>query len=217
MYDRYAGRWYSSLTFIQKTTITLPSGSSLVQTWYEALSLPGKLRIDVEAPSRGNGSLFRHDSVYQMMAGRVAAARPEVNELLVLGFDVYAQPPSRTAEILRSRGFDLGRSHESSWDGKPVIVIGASAGDTTSKQFWVERERLLFVRLIDPTTRGRADTRFGRYVTVGGGWVAARVDMFLDGRPRLREEYTEIRPNPQLDPDLFDPTSWSTARHWFGR
>src|SRR4051812_15021211 len=33
MHDRYAGKWYRTLTFTQKTT--LPDGK--VETWYEAL------------------------------------------------------------------------------------------------------------------------------------------------------------------------------------
>src|SRR3954470_18840947 len=46
MHDRYAGKWYRTLTFTQKTTTTLQSGTEVVQTWYEAAQFPGKLRID---------------------------------------------------------------------------------------------------------------------------------------------------------------------------
>src|SRR4051812_8458329 len=47
MHERYAGKWYHTMTFVQTTTITRTSQTPTVQTWYEAASLPGMLRIDV--------------------------------------------------------------------------------------------------------------------------------------------------------------------------
>ncbi len=65
MRERYLGKWYRTLTFVQKTT--LPDGK--VETWYEAAELPGKLRIDI-APLEGkNTLLFRNDSIYEFKAG----------------------------------------------------------------------------------------------------------------------------------------------------
>src|ERR1051325_395492 len=52
MHDRYAGKWYHTATFTQKTTTTLVSGRDVVQTWYEAMQLPGKLRIDTDLKSQ---------------------------------------------------------------------------------------------------------------------------------------------------------------------
>src|SRR6478735_157960 len=43
MHDRYAGKWYNALTFVQTTTF--PDGRT--ETWYEAMTVPGKLRIDI--------------------------------------------------------------------------------------------------------------------------------------------------------------------------
>ncbi len=215
MYDMYAGKWYTALTFVQKTTITpVAAGAPLVQTWYEALSLPGKLRIDVGEPSRGDGSLYRGDSSYRMAAGKVAAGRKDMNDLLILGFDVYTQPVATSARILRARGFDLDKVHDGSWQGKAVTVVGALAGDTTSKQFWVEKERMLFVRLIDSSPQGRTDVRFDQYVRAGSGWLAVEVNSLLNGKPRVKEEYSEVHTGVAFDPGLFVPQTWSTAKHW---
>jgi hypothetical protein len=65
MHDRYAAKWYRTLTFTQKTT--LPDGK--VETWYEALELPGKLRIDIAPLDSMKTILFRNDSVYQFEGG----------------------------------------------------------------------------------------------------------------------------------------------------
>src|SRR5919107_1217755 len=50
--ERYTSTWYRSLTFTQKTTLALPSGGKIVQTYYESGVIPGKLRIDTDLPSK---------------------------------------------------------------------------------------------------------------------------------------------------------------------
>src|SRR5262249_20497528 len=52
MHERYDGKWYRTVTFVQKTTIGLPSGGTVNQTWYEAGELPGRLRIDTDVSAR---------------------------------------------------------------------------------------------------------------------------------------------------------------------
>ena len=217
MHGAYAGRWYRNLTFVQKTTFYRPDGTpSRVETWYEAGVLPGKLRIDLGDLAKGNGVLFRNDSTYQVQGGRVTHKVAGGNVLMTLGFDVYAQPVARTMEQLRGERINLGLLHRDSLDGRPVFVVGAGPNDTTTNQFWVDAERLVFVRLIqsDPQRRRTQDIRFENYVRHGNGWVAERVRFFGDGRLMLLEEYSDVRTNVELDPDLFVPEKWSTARHW---
>ena len=213
MHDRYASTWYRNLTFVQKTTVGLTSGGTLVQTWYEAGQMPGRLRIDTDLASKG-GVLYANDSTYTFAGGKLVKADTGFNELLVLGFDVYAQPAARTEVILRRLGFDLSRFHEATWRGVPVYVVGAARGDTTSKQFWVERDRLLFVRLLENTRQGRADFRFNSYTQFGGGWVAAEVEQYVNGKRRLLEQYSQIHTNVALPDALFDPRKWATTPHW---
>jgi hypothetical protein len=212
MHERYP-KWYRTLTFVQKTTIYRPGGE-LVQTWFAAAALPGRLRIDTDSSSNP-GQLFARDSVFAFANGRLARAGAGVNELLVLGFDVYTQPPARTAQQLASLGFDLSRTHETTWQGKRVLVVGAAAGDTTTKQFWVDRDNLLFVRSIASTPRGRTDVRFDRYERIGSGWIAKEVLQLVNGRPTLREEYSDVRVDVPLSDALFDPSQWSSAPRWF--
>jgi hypothetical protein len=213
MHDRYAGKWYRTLTFVQKTTINLQSGSEIKQTWHEAAQLPGKLRIDTDLGAK-NGTLYSGDSVFSVTNGKLVRADTGRNALLILGFDVYAQPEGRTMAQLRREGFDLSKFHEGTWQGKPVYIVGALAGDTTSKQFWVEKDRLLFVRMIQRSPQGRSDIRFDKYISAGGGWIAVEVAQYVNGKRRLLEEYTDVKTDVQLSPALFDPRQWATAPHW---
>ena len=216
MHERYADRWYRTMTFVQKTTITRPTQSPIVQTWHESLSLPGKLRIDVGSLEGGNGTLFRGDSTYALSGGKIVRADTGFNELLVLGFDVYTQPPEQTISILRHLGYQLSRLHSDDLNGKPVYVVGATSRyDSTSKQFWIERDRLLFVKAGERTSSGQqSDVRFMDYAPAGRGWIARQVRQLVGGNPRVLEEYSDIKADVVLDPNLFEPKQWLTATHW---
>jgi hypothetical protein len=213
LHDKYASGWFHTLTFTQKTTVRLPSGGEITQTYYESAEIPGRLRIDTDLQSK-SGILFVHDSSYRFSAGKLVASDESLNELLVLGFDIYAQSVPRTETMLRRLGFDLNRFHESTWQGRPVYVVGAERGDTTSKQFYIDRDRLLFLRVISPSPRGRTDTRYNEYVQYGGGWVATQVEQYVNGKRSVLEQYSAIRVNPPISDALFDPKQWSTAPHW---
>ena len=156
MHDRYAKTWYETLTFTQKSTTYNPDGTSKAETWHEALWAPGRLRIDVGAPNDGNGYLIVDGTLTIFQVGRESGTRPLVNMLLVLGFDVYRQAPEATAKIAKAEGYDLTKFHQETWEGKPVYVVGAAKGDLKSKQFWVDKNRLLFVRLFEPRRRREA-------------------------------------------------------------
>ena len=58
MQKQYGKSWYKTATFVQQTTNFQPDGTSKVETWYEAMSVPGSLRIDFTPTSAGNGILF---------------------------------------------------------------------------------------------------------------------------------------------------------------
>src|SRR5215469_13450490 len=150
MHDRYAKSWYSTITFTQKSTTYNPDGTTKVETWYEAALLPGKLRIDIGQPTDNNGYLMVDGNVTVFKAGQVTTTRPYVNILLVLGFDAYTQDSANTIKVVKDEGYDLSKLHEDTWDGRPVYVVGADKGDLKTKQFWVEKDSLFFVRVIEP-------------------------------------------------------------------
>lgn len=220
MHDRYAAVWYKTLTFSQTTTITLPNGGTLQQQWLEAGKFPGRLRIDTDTANR-SGVIYAGDTVYRFTNGKLAAATADMNELLILGFDVYAQPVTRTVDVLRGRGIDLGKVSRATWEGRPMFVVGAAAGDTVSKQFWIDAERLLFVRLVEtvttPAGTRRADYRFLKYVPHGNAWVAEEVVGLRDGKPSLHEVYANVQVNVPLDDATFDPKQYATFTPWYRR
>ena len=217
MHARYAGKWYSTLTFTQKTSRLLPDGTWNVQTWFEALKLPGALRIDFAPISAGNGVIYARDSVFSIQNGRALRGQAAINPLLLLGFGVYANAPSRTGTLLRKEGFDLTRVHADTFQGRQMVVVGARHGDLHRKQFWVDAERLYFVRSLEPSPRDSTvmqDIRFVAYEPRGDAWLAPRVEIHTGGKLVFHEDYSDVRVNVPLDDALFDPAMWKTVKHW---
>lgn len=205
MYQRYAGKWYQTLTFVQKTT--QPNGA--VETWYEAARIPGYLRIDIAPLDSGRAILFRNDSIYQVRGGKVQQSGPLIHPLMVLGFDVYLDPPEKTIEKLKRLNFDLSRIHAGTWQGKSVWIVGANPGDEKTHQFWVEQENLLFVRMFRTNPQGvTGETQFNKYFKVGDGWIAPEVLFFNNGQTGVIEEYSDVKVGVALAPELFEPAKF---------
>jgi len=211
MHDRYANNWYETLTFKQESVTHKPDGTNSSEVWYESLLLPGNLRIDIGQPNSPNGILFAEGKLIQFKNNEITASRPFVHMLLVLGFDVYRQPVQATISQVKAQAFDLSKLHEDTWEGHPVYVIGADKGDLKSKQFWIDKETLLFVRLLEADDRDPAktnDSRFTDYRPLSVGWVAARVEFYSNDKNVFSEIYSEIKANPKLDPALFSPAQF---------
>jgi hypothetical protein len=123
-----------------------------------------------------------------------------------------SSPPKTTIKQVKDHGSDLSQIHEERWDGQDVYVVGAAKGDLKAKQFWVEKRRLLFVRLLEPDEKDAAkmhDTRFRGYKALNGGWISERVEFYVDGKNTFNEDYFDVKGNVKVDPALFDPAKYS--------
>ena len=219
MHARYAGKWYRNLTFIQTTTYP----DRPAETWYEAGTVPGKLRIDIAPVDSMNAFMYVGDSAVVFKAGKRVGARKDRNLLMTLGFDVYGQPPETTLAQLKEQSVDLSRIREDSWKGAKVWVVGAGKGDTTSNQFWIEQDRLLFVRLIQSHQSQKnpaeppsiLDITFENYRPLAQGWIAPVCVIKVNGKQVQREEYRDIRADVKLAPELYDTKTYRKPA-WIG-
>jgi len=216
----YLGKWYHTLTFTQKTTQHRADGSTNVTTWFESLrhTTAGgvQLRIDIGKPSEGNGMLYTADSLWRVRGGQAAAATGDGNPFLPLIEGVYVQPLARTVEEVKHMKVDMSRVRSGRWRDRDVWIVGAgSATDTTSPQFWVDKERNVVSRAILEVGQGRTlDIRLDGYVPAGKGWLATKITMLAGGKPLQTEEYSDWKTDVDLPPSLFDLKTWTTAPHW---
>lgn len=215
MKSTYEGKWYETLTFKQET-VRFVADVPDTSVWYEVLSIPGRLRIDIAPVDSGNGLLFVDDHRYVFQRGQLVFERPEIHPLLVLGFDVYHAPVEETLAKIDSLGINTNAMHESEWNGRPAYVVGALEGDQDSAQFWVDKERLVFVRLVQPEQAGGGvvEIRFDDYEQVGEAWLAPKVEFFLDGNLMLREVYHDVVVGEPVSDSLFNPIMWQDFTAW---
>src|SRR4051812_21153766 len=151
MHDRWQGKWFRTLTFVQRTTFP----DKPAQTWYETIQNPGQLRIDFGPIDSMNTAIIKNDSVYQFKRGKPSVAQPYPNTLGIVLSDVYAQPVAETVAQLERHGMDLSKLRADTLRGRRVWVIGAGPGDSTSSQFWVDQQHLLLVRMYESGPGGK--------------------------------------------------------------
>lgn len=218
MHDRYGAVWYQSITFTQKNTGFKSDGTQEgAETWYNAGVIPGKWRIDLGSPESGNGYVMVDGTLTIIQKDKVAGVQPHTDMLNLLSFDIYKQDPETTIEILKKEGVDLSQFHEETWEGKPVYVIGAKQGDLDSKQLWVERDTLVFVREIEPVPSDPGephDIRLTHYHPLAGGWFADSVEVYTwDGKQFFLQQYSDVHADVKLAPTVFDPQQFR-GTHW---
>lgn len=214
MHDRYYNRWHGNLTFVQHNRAF--GADTGVAVWLTAIHPPRRMRIDFEPRQAGNGLLLLRDTQYVMVGGRPRQVMRSIQPLVLLQHDVYFLTPPETIARLRELNVDLGSVREESWDGRPAYVVGTA--DARARQFWVDRELMLLVRMVEPSLRDPAvmvDTRLLEYERVGAAWVPRRIDYFEGGQRTFTHEQRQIRANTPLDSLLFSPDDWMRARHWY--
>ncbi|HYX81226.1 MAG TPA: hypothetical protein VE714_02460 [Gemmatimonadales bacterium] len=220
MRSAYLGKWFKTVTFVQQTIRKNPQTAVTdTTTWYEALKSPDRLRIDIGDPKNGNGVIYTADSLYVVRAGKITRTAASGNPFLPFVQGVYDQPLDTTLRQILPYHFDLSKLYTTIWQGRPTYVAGAaSATDTTSPQFWIDRARLIIVRMLVPlnpaTPTDLADIRLQDYKPVAGGWLAVRVEIMHGGQVIQKEEYSDWRGNVDLPSDLFVAEKWGAVPHW---
>jgi len=212
MHDIYAGKYLKTMSFLQNNTSYTTTGQEGHSQWYEHLELPGKLRIAFLPASSKSGIVQVDDRVATFDNGIRVDFRPSVNPLLLLTADVYTAPVATIMLGLDSLHVDPDVIRTDEWEGHPVYIVGAKAGDSTSNQMWVDAERLVLLRFIQRTKSGErttiSDSRVQNYKEIQGFLVPTEFLVLRNGRPVWREEYANVRINEELPDGIFDQARW---------
>jgi hypothetical protein len=202
MYDRYAGEWYEKLALVQTVSYYDSESAALdsVRVWYESILLPGTVRSDIAPLDAGNRQVYRDGTWTDIRADSVIRSFPGPHPILLLGFDVYVQPVEETLAKLEQLRIDLSQVRVATWEGREVYVVGDE-----SRQFWIDCENLLFVRLLltNPDTGSQREVRMKAYEPLGGGWIATELAFMRDGRVDIHERYDYWTIDVDFDPRIF--------------
>lgn len=205
LHREYVGKWYTTLTFEQKTKFYQNGVCSGEQTWYEAGIYPHLFRIDFGQPDSGNTYISRNDTAYLFRKGKNVRTVAEVNELLFLFGGMYFLPEDSVVKKLNRMGYDLQKMHTKKQAGTSIVVIGATKGDTLSPQIWYDAKRHYIVRILRDRNGELEDIRPGKHIRLGDGWCETEVIFYVNGKLVQEEFYSNCKANEPLDPRIFDP------------
>jgi hypothetical protein len=212
MREKYNGKYFRTLTFLQNNTRYTTTGEEQKSQWFEHVEAPGKLRIAFLPAAQKSGLVQVGERVASFDNGMRIDFRPSVNPVLLLTVDAYSAPASSVMRSLDSLGVDTQIVRTDEWEGQPVYVVGAKAGDSTSNQVWIDAEHLRLVRFIQRVGRGEramlSEIRVRGYRDIEGYQIPTDILTLRNGRPVWREQRTDIRLNAELPANVFDQALW---------
>jgi hypothetical protein len=212
MYSHWENKWYPNFAFDQRAIFYNDGKVTREETWQEIYSHPANLHIRFDGFETGNGVVYHQDTVYSFKAGQVQTKRYSIHPLVLLSFDVYFYKPATTISKLQELNFDLSQVTETKWQGRDAYVVGTTnPSDSTSSQFWVDKEMLYVLRVITNNKGTVSDVEMNKYQLIEGNWVAMEIVFKNNGKLVLREEYFNISFPEKVEPSLFDPEQFATA------
>src|SRR5436190_12907866 len=213
MHDRYDGKFLKTMSFLQNNTQYTSTGAEKKSQWYEHIEVPGKLRIAFLPATTKSGLVQVDDKVASFDNGIRVDFRPSINPLLLLTADVYVAPVAVITRDLDSLHVNMELMRNDDWEGQPVYVVGAKAGDSTSNQMWVDRDHLRLVRFIQSSQSGTrtivSDIRVLNYKEIQGFDIPTEFLIIRNGRPFWREQYADVRINEDFPAGTFDQARWN--------
>lgn len=211
MHAKYADKWYDKFSITQEVTYYLEGKEVESEIWNELISLPGKVRSNIGNPADGNSEIYLDGTFYIFKNHKLTNTAKQLHGVLLLGFDVYIQSPEITLKLLENDGYDLNVIHETTWQKQPVYVVGAQSGDNQTRQFWIDKERLLFVKLIVKTpSNNLIEIQFNKYQPFQQGWMATEVIFLRNGQKYTQEQYQDYQILDYIDPRVFDVENFTT-------
>ncbi len=192
MHARYDGHWYRDFMLVQDVTYFRDGAEERTEQMAEYLALPGRVRAVTRGSAAGNAEIYVDGAFHRFEDGAMTSRMPTVHGVLLLGFDVYAQAPETSIAQLEELGVDLDRITESSWQGRPGWVVGAAPGDSSTPQFWVEKDRLLCWRVLSQRPYGTLDVEMAGWKPLDDGWIATELTFKRNGVLALRERLRRV-------------------------
>lgn len=211
VHSKYSETHFKNVSFKQNTTFYgLNESVARTQVWYQVLSIPGKQAIKFDDKGSNNGILFRDGLQYGFANGELIQKAERLNEVMILGFDMYVQPIPKTMDQLDKMGIDLTQTYEDEWEGRAVYVIGVSEPNLNKPQFWLDKEESYLVKTVQI---GRESTvqeaQFGNFTKEGIAWFAREVIIRVDGQKALLQEFSEVVFSDSLNQEVFAPESFT--------
>lgn len=214
MYTKNASGFRRSLSFVQETNFYRNDSLVNKATWFEVLVYPDKLRIDINNPDDGNAIFYVNDSAFRFQNYVLKSKGPQKHDLLFLLGGMYYFPLPEVYTKLREFGYDTDKTYETTWKGRAVVVVGANKDETESNQFWVDKEKMVTVRILNNKGGQHSEIVCGDYRRLGTNWCETAIDFYVEGKLRQQEKYMNLRENFSVNLEYLDPHKMGKVKFW---
>ncbi|HEX5153729.1 MAG TPA: hypothetical protein VFW07_19920 [Parafilimonas sp.] len=209
MYKQYAGKWMKSFSFTQTTQMYRNDSLVNTSTWYENIAYPDKFRIDFGSKTAGNAALFVNDSIYSFRNSKLNHVSANDENLTFILGGMYFYPLDSVTLMLRRMGYNLNKSYETSLNDKPAYVVGANNGEEKANQLWIDKEKLVIVKIISYNRGDKEEGIFSNHKQFGNGWSETLCSFYVNGTLVQKETYYDCKADENIDLKIFDPYNFS--------
>lgn len=214
MYKTHAKDFRKSLSFVQQTEFYRNDSMVRKDIWYEVLVYPDKLRIDINDALSGNAIFYVNDSSYRFHNNVLKIKSYQPHDLLFVLGGMYSFNLDEVYKRLKKMGYNTDKYFETTWKGQKVIVVGTDKEETESNQFWVDKEKLVTVRILNNKDGQKSEVLCEDYIKLGNNWCETKIEFFINGKLRQTEKYTEIKDNINVDMDYLNPYKLGQVKFW---
>ncbi|TSD63426.1 hypothetical protein FFF34_017705 [Inquilinus sp. KBS0705] len=204
MYNRYHGKWHTSLAFNQTTGRYRNDSLIRTETWHERIIYPDLLRIDFGDETLGNGAIYKGDSLFVFRNHKVLQATKGENELIFFLGGIYFKPYEQVISHFADLHIDLAKFHETTWKGKAVYVLGADADGDKLTQLWIDKDMLVPVRYFKYDKDLKEEVTFEDQQKLNNGWSETNCKFYINDKLLQTESYHNLVTNPVIDKSVFD-------------
>ncbi len=211
MKEQYNNSFYTNFTFSQKVT-NYKNDSIINETvWHEAYSYPGQLIIKYDSFGSGSGVIYNNDSVYNFRANELISKQRKINDLVLIGYDIYELPVDLTCDKLQELGYDISKLCLSSVNDKPAYCVGVESETDRQNKFYIDKETLCFVKLVKYSNETIVEIDFENYKIINNKPVATEVVFYKNNKLVMKENYYNIKFPSVIEYKIFDPKSFAMA------
>lgn len=214
MHKKHFMNFRKSLSFVQQTSMYRNDSLIRKATWYEVLVYPDKLRIDIDDPANGNAYFFVNDSLYVFQNNQLKNTAYKPHDLLFVLGGMYSFSLDSVYKKLNAIGYNTNKSYETTWKGRTVIVVGTDNAETETNQFWVDKEKLVTLRILNNKDGQKTEILCDDYIPLGNNWCETTIEMYINGKLRQTEKYTDLKENITIDKDYLDPPKMGKVKFW---
>ncbi len=209
IYNRYSGKFFKTLSFSQHLIRYEKNMELSREIMHEAYAVPGKLILKFKSWESGDGVLFRSDSIYSFMNGKMVSQEKRIHDLLLLCFDIYNIAPDVTIQKLRMLNYNLDLIQKIKQNGVEMYLIG----DVNENCFWFDAKSLMLKKLQVKNTNRARTVKLSDFKIINSIPIATKIEFFDSGNNlEMVEMYFDVTPFRELNDNIFIPANFIQSK-----